>query len=231
MTPSSSRPRGVVFVNVGTGEARPIARRVAAAIGRARQRRRVQAEFERLHERWLTGDRWASIELWRLLSPEVRRRLRGLSPTTSPDIVESVVSDTMNTYLKAPSRYRRKRGTILAWLGRIGKNKLLNALRDQQRVDKREVALGDDVEHAPAPPQANPEVRLQSAEEKASARRRLLALVKKREERAFIVTSLRDAPLDEVAAAIGIADPSPAVQKARTHALTMRLRKRSKGGK
>jgi hypothetical protein len=153
MKAKGRRPRGVVCVTAGAGDIAAVASRIEAALADAPRSRTMRERLDALHARLLAGDRSVETDIWDLVAPELRRRLRCRAPAEPPEVIESAVEDALLVYFLAPERYDARRGDIFGWLAAIGGHKVIDAQRARRRVTRREVPSGIDLERA-VPPRA-----------------------------------------------------------------------------
>lgn len=159
-----------------------------------------RVDFEQLHELVLAGDEAAvettAREATRVLSTAFSR----LYPREDPDAIGGAVDDALVGYVSDPRQFNPSRAKLLTWLGNIVKHRLIDRWRREQtrRIDERRIDA-----QTPRPSQATPEQDLETAEERALNRQRILAVAKSPTDRAFLEARLDGASVQEQAKAAG----------------------------
>lgn len=176
--------------------------------------------LQALHQRLSAGDLEAGETLFRPLVHQLRTSVRRLVPAADADLVEMSVVDTVFQYYRAPALYVAERSSLLTYLARIAKNKLIDRFRkDRLRRTAERVYASAAVSVATTP----------EPESSRQLLRRLLNDPRMHSERHLIMAWMRGVPRGDLAALLGVADLSNAEQhrivRNKIEALRLRLKR------
>lgn len=193
----SGLPNQVLRVEVRDGDPRRVANRLCQALAGVRGAGAVTPLFNELHARLLTSDGAArdavSDTICSLMWPEVRRQLRAWSKARAEpdDVIHECADDSLLEYLKKPSRYDPHRGSPVAWLVAIGRNKVRDRWRRHARIQALEQPVGVAIERAvSASAQIEDDERERTRATSVELLRLYLSVAQTDEERRFLALHL-----------------------------------------
>lgn len=98
-------------------------------------------KIDQVYRRLLAGEPDAPSDLIGLLLEPLIAALRRAYPTTDPDLVSDVVTDSLLAFVQEPQRYQADKRSLWGYLKMDMRGDLLNRWRSLQRRSAREIAL------------------------------------------------------------------------------------------
>jgi DNA-directed RNA polymerase specialized sigma24 family protein len=149
----------------------------------------------------MAGDMSARDDLCRILTPLLRQRLVSfLVPDTH--IVDAAIDDALLFYVTNPARFTPVRGSLIAWLSTICRNRVRDEHRSNRRRLAHERTSGFDLSSLGFG-LLFPDHHLDD-QQREEARLRILSLAQSARERAFLDARCRDEPIAVQAQALGL---------------------------
>lgn len=156
-----------------------------------------------LHAKLLDGDIRAIDPLCERLLGGLRAALSKIRLSVDGHVVEGSIDDAIMDYLRAPTRYDPRRGSLIVWLSRCALNRVRDAQRSARRRWNLEVAAGVDITSFPAIP--SPDGSRDYERWILHCRRQLFSVARSEGERRFISARLAGMPERAQVAQLGVA--------------------------